>query len=96
VAIEDRLRRLEAAYPDLCEPRPCKRIAWAERTLLPGGREELVGDPPPTLCDSCPELDNPAPPINYIVVVRDCRGGDFDPYDLPGTGPNDFVWPRDA
>jgi hypothetical protein len=54
--------------------RPCARVAYAELLLLPDGTEELVGDPPPTLCDSCPERDNPNPPVRYVVVRLDYRG----------------------
>jgi hypothetical protein len=61
---------------------------------MPDGTEELSGDRPTPLCDVCPEWDNPkGPPINHIEVVLDERGSDSDPYDLPGRGPYDVVWP---
>jgi hypothetical protein len=69
VAIEDRLRRLEHANPDLCERRPCKGpITMSQRRLLPSGDVEVSGEPPPPLCDACPERDNPEAPIRHIEV----------------------------
>jgi len=29
---------------------------------------EVSGEPPPPLCDACPERDNPKAPIRHIVV----------------------------
>jgi hypothetical protein len=67
--LENLERRLEDANPDLCEPRPCKGpITMSQRRLMPDGSVEDSGDPPPTLCDACPERDNPKAPIRHIVV----------------------------
>jgi hypothetical protein len=67
VAIEDRLRRLEDANPDLCERRPCKGpITMSQRWLLPSGDVEVSGERPPPLCDACPERDNPE--VRHIEV----------------------------
>jgi hypothetical protein len=69
MAIEDRLRRLEEANPDLCEGRPCRGpIVFTQRRLTPDGSVEVSGEPPPPLCDACPERDNPKAPIRHIVV----------------------------
>jgi hypothetical protein len=69
VGIEDRLRRLEAANPDLCEQRPCQEpVAMTQKRLMPDGSVEVSGEPPPPLCDACPERDNPKAPIRHIVV----------------------------
>jgi hypothetical protein len=69
MAIEDRLRRLEDANPDLCEGRPCRGlIVFTQRRLMPDGRVEVSGEPPPPLCDACPKRDNPRAPIRHIVV----------------------------
>ena len=72
MGIEDRLRRLEDANPDLCEGRPCKGpITTSQRRLLPSGDVEVSGELPPPLCDACPERDNPEPPGGDIWEVRD-------------------------
>jgi hypothetical protein len=69
VGIEDRLRRLEDANPDLCEGRPCKGpITMSQRRLMPDGTVEVSGEPPPPLCDACPECDNPKARIRHIEV----------------------------
>lgn len=69
MAIEDRLRRLEDANPDLCESRPCKGpITMTQRRLMPDGSVEVSGDLPPPLCDACPERDNPKAPVRHIEV----------------------------
>ena len=69
MAIEDRLRRLEDANPDLCEQRPCQEpVAMTQKRLMPDGTVEVSGEPPPPLCDACPERDNPKAPIRHIVV----------------------------
>jgi hypothetical protein len=60
VGIEDRLQRLEAANPDLCEQRPCKGpVAVTQKRIMPDGSVEVSGEPPAPLCDACPERDNP-------------------------------------
>ena len=69
MGIEDRLRRLEAANPDLCEQRPCKGpITMTQKRLMPDGTVEVSGELPPPLCEACPERDNPKAPIPHIVV----------------------------
>ena len=69
MAIEDRLRRLEAANPDLCERRPCKGpITTSQKRLLPSGEVEVTGELPPPLCDACPERGDPKAPIRHIEV----------------------------
>jgi hypothetical protein len=71
VGIEDRLRRLEDANPDLCERRPCKGpITMSQRRLLPSGDVEVSGERPPPLCEACPERDNPKAPIRHIEVLH--------------------------
>ena len=79
MGIEDRLRRLEDANPDLCEGRPCKGpITMSQRRLLPSGEVEVSGEPPPPLCDACPERDNPKAPIRHIEVLHGFPpGGDI-------------------
>ena len=69
MGIKDRLRRLEAANPNLCERRPCKGpITMSQRRLLPDGSVEVSGELPPPLCDACPDRDNPDAPIRHIEV----------------------------
>jgi hypothetical protein len=71
VGIEERLQRLEAANPDLCEQRPCKEpVAMTQKRLMPDGTVEVSGEPPPPLCDACPENDNPKAPIRHIEVLH--------------------------
>jgi hypothetical protein len=77
VGIKNRLRRLEAANPDLCEQRPCKGpITMSQRRLMPDGTVEVTGELPPPLCDACPERDNPDAPIRHVEVR----------YGFPPTG----------
>jgi hypothetical protein len=69
VGIEERLQRLEAANPDLCEQRPCQEpVAMTQKRLMPDGTVEVSGERPAPLCDSCPERDNPKAPIRHIEV----------------------------
>jgi hypothetical protein len=71
VGIEERLRKLEAANPVLCEQRPCKGpITTTQKRLKPDGTVEVSGEPPPPLCDACPERDNPKAPIRHIEVLH--------------------------
>jgi hypothetical protein len=63
--VEGRVEDLKVA---LC-PKPCKGpITWSERRLMQDGSVEVSGEPPPPLCDACPERDNPKAPIRHIVV----------------------------
>ena len=69
MGIKDRLQRLEAANPNLCERRPCKGpITMSQRRLMPDGSVEVSGERPAALCDACPERDNPKAPIRHIEV----------------------------
>jgi hypothetical protein len=79
VGIEERLQRLEAANPDLCEQRPCQEpVAMTQKRLMPDGTVEVSGEPPPPLCDACPERDNPKAPIRHIEVLHGFPpGGDI-------------------
>ena len=79
MGIEDRLRRLEAANRDLCEQRPCQEpVAMSQKRLMPDGTVEVSGEPPPPLCDACPERDNPKAPIRHIEVLHGFPpGGDI-------------------
>ena len=35
-----------------------------------GGTVEVEGEPPPPLCDACPERDNPKAPIRHMEVLH--------------------------
>jgi hypothetical protein len=39
-----------------------------QKRLMPDGSVEVSGEPPPPLCDACPERDNPKAPIRHIEV----------------------------
>ena len=73
------MRRLEAANPDLCEQRSCQEpVAMTQKRLMPDGTVEVSGEPPPPLCDACPERDNPKAPIRHIEVLHGFPpGGDI-------------------
>jgi hypothetical protein len=61
-------RRVEDLKIALC-PKPCKGpITMSQRRLMPDGSVEVSGEPPPPLCDACPERDNPKAPIRHIEV----------------------------
>jgi hypothetical protein len=65
VGIEERLQRLEAANPDLCEQRPCQEpVAMTQKRLMPDGSVEVSGERPPVLCDGCPERGADGPPLH--------------------------------
>ena len=75
MALRDRLKRLEEDQGlELCEERYCMRVVTTELVLHPDGREEQIGNPPPELCDSCPERSNPTPRVRHVEVVLDRRG----------------------
>ena len=79
MGINDRLRRLEDDNPYLpCKEPTCQRVYYAKRRLLPGGREEFEGERPPELCEGCPERDNPDPPVRYVEMRLDYRGGHYE------------------
>jgi len=40
----------------------------SQRRLLPSGDVEVSGEPPPPLCDACPERDNPNAPIRHVIL----------------------------
>ena len=40
----------------------------SQRRLMPDGSVEVSGEPPPPLCPTCPDRDNPDAPIRHIVV----------------------------
>jgi hypothetical protein len=92
VGIEERLQRLEAAKPDLCEQRPCREpIAMTQKRLMPDGSVEVSGEPPPPLCDTCPEHNNPKAGIRQLEVRWGFEaGGDIgevvDTESTPGEG----------
>jgi hypothetical protein len=74
VALRVRLKRLEGDFgPMLCEERYCMRVVTTELVLHPDGREERIGNPPPELCTSCPELSNRRPRVRHIEVILDRR-----------------------
>jgi hypothetical protein len=79
VGIEERLQRLEATNPDLCEQRQCQGpVAMTQKRLMADGTVEVSGEPPPPLCDACPERDNPKAPIRHIEVLHGFPpGGDI-------------------
>jgi hypothetical protein len=60
----------------LC-PKPCRRgpITTSQHRLMPDGRVEVSGEPPPALCDACPELGADGPPLHLAVL-----------YGFPPTG----------
>ena len=41
-----------------------------QKRLMPDGTVEVSGEPPPPLCDACPERDNPKAPIRHIEVLH--------------------------
>ena len=44
MGIEERLQRLEAANPDLCEQRPCQGpVTMTQKRLMPDGTVEVSG-----------------------------------------------------
>jgi hypothetical protein len=74
-SLERRLENLERLVEGRVEdrvalcPKPCKGpITMSQRRLMPDGSVEVSGEPPPPLCDACPERDNPKAPIRHIVV----------------------------
>ena len=73
------MRRLEATNPDLCEQRQCQGpVAMTQKRLMADGTVEVSGEPPPPLCDACPERDNPKAPIRHIEVLHGFPpGGDI-------------------
>jgi hypothetical protein len=48
----------------LC-PKPCRGpTTTSQHRLLPSGEVEVSGQPPPTLCDGCPERGADGPPLH--------------------------------
>src|SRR5215212_6766176 len=59
----------------LC-PKPCRGpTTTSQHRLLPSGDVEVSGQPPPTLCDGCPERGADGPPLHLAVL-----------WGLPPTG----------
>jgi hypothetical protein len=60
----------------LC-PKPCRGpTTTSQHPLLPDGRVEVSGQPPPTLCDGCPERGADGPPLHLAVLYGFPTGGD--------------------
>jgi hypothetical protein len=54
----------------LC-PKPCQGpVTTTQKRLMPDGTLEVSREPPPPLCDACPERDNPKAPIRHIEVLH--------------------------
>ena len=54
----------------LC-PKPCQGpVTTTQKRLMPDGTLEVSGEPPPPLCDACPECDHPKAPIRHIEVLH--------------------------
>jgi hypothetical protein len=52
----------------LC-PKPCRGpTTTSQHRLLPSGEVEVSGQPPPTLCDGCPERGADGPPLHLAVL----------------------------
>jgi hypothetical protein len=53
----------------LC-PKPCRRgpITTSQHRLMPDGSVEVSGEPPPALCDACPERGADGPPLHLAVL----------------------------
>jgi len=74
MAIEDRLRRLEGDNPPRCEDAPCQQaIVTTQRVIHEDDTEEVIGDPPPPFCATCPEHSKPQPRITQIEIIADYR-----------------------
>ena len=59
----------------LCS-KPCKGpITTSQHRLVPDGTVKVSGEPPPALCDGCPELGADGPPLHLAVL-----------YGFPPTG----------
>ena len=92
MGIEDRLRRLEDANPNLCREHasPCRQpVAITEVEYIKGTEVLIEGAPAEPLCDECPELAMREPPIREVKVVRNAYSDDA-PHD---DGQDVVVWP---
>jgi len=59
----------------LCS-RPCQKpTTMSQHRLMPDGTVEVSGEPPPALCDGCPERGADGPPLHLAVL-----------YGFPPTG----------
>jgi len=59
----------------LC-PKPCQKpTTMSQHRLMPSGEVEVTGEPPPALCDGCPERGADGPPLHLAVL-----------YGFPPTG----------
>ena len=59
----------------LC-PKPCQKPTTSQHRLMPDGRVEVSGEPPPALCDGCPERGADGPPLHLAVLYGFPPGGD--------------------
>ena len=62
-----------ALCPKLCRGRP---TTTSQHRLLPSGEVEVSGEPPPVLCDGCPERGADGPPLHLAVLYGFPPGGD--------------------
>jgi hypothetical protein len=68
----------------LCR-KPCKGpITRSQHRLMPDGRVEVSGEPPPALCDACPELGADGPPLHLAVMYGFPPG--VDVWEVAGIG----------
>ena len=53
----------------LC-PKPCRGrpTSTSQHRLLPSGEVEVTGEPPPALCDGCPERGADGPPLHLAFL----------------------------
>ena len=52
----------------LC-PKPCQKpTTISQHRLMPDGTVEVSGQPPPALCDGCPERGADGPPLHLAVL----------------------------
>ena len=59
----------------LC-PKPCQKpTTMSQHRLMPDGTVEVSGEPPPVLCDGCPERGADGPPLHLAWL-----------FDFPPTG----------
>src|SRR5215216_3979335 len=60
----------------LC-PKPCQKpTTMSQHRLMPDGTVEVTGEPPPALCDACPERGADGPPLHLAVLYGFPPGGD--------------------
>ena len=61
----------------LCS-KPCRGrpTTTSQHRLRPSGEVEVTGEPPPALCDGCPERGADGPPLHLAVLFDFPPGGD--------------------